>query len=133
MVCVRKTLAVLAVVVAVTGPVAGQLAAAEVSSKKPKKLNVLFLVCDDLNCDMGCYGHSQVKTPHVDRLARRALRPIIGAQKHQHRRPPRHAPPHEGTFAHRYHGRVVVCLGLGRLGQALQDGQVFVSSTPQSD
>lgn len=35
--------------------------------------NVLFLVCDDLNCDMGCYGHAQVKTPHIDRLARRGV------------------------------------------------------------
>ena len=31
--------------------------------------NVLFLICDDLNCDIGCYGHSQVKTPHLDALA----------------------------------------------------------------
>ena len=37
------------------------------------KLNVLFLVCDDLNCDLGCYGHPQVKTPHIDRLARRGV------------------------------------------------------------
>ncbi|QDV45997.1 hypothetical protein Enr13x_59010 [Stieleria neptunia] len=21
--------------------------------------NVLFLICDDLNCDIGCYGHDQ--------------------------------------------------------------------------
>ncbi|HAA48520.1 MAG TPA: iduronate-2-sulfatase, partial [Planctomycetaceae bacterium] len=38
-----------------------------------KRLNVLFLVCDDLNCDMGCYGHSQVKTPNIDSLARRGV------------------------------------------------------------
>ena len=72
--CVRKTLvvqAVLAIVVAVTGLATGQLMAAE---QRPRKLNVLFLVCDDLNCDMGCYGHSQVRTPHVDRLARRGVR-----------------------------------------------------------
>ena len=36
--------------------------------------NVLFLVCDDLNCDLGCYGHQQVKTPHLDKLARRGVR-----------------------------------------------------------
>ena len=28
--------------------------------------NVLFLICDDLNCDMGTYGHPQVKTPNLD-------------------------------------------------------------------
>tara|TARA_R110000850_G_scaffold55417_11_gene131092 strand:- start:586 stop:2076 length:1491 start_codon:yes stop_codon:yes gene_type:complete len=38
------------------------------------KPNVLFIICDDLNCDMGLYGHPQVKTPHVDRLAERGVR-----------------------------------------------------------
>jgi iduronate 2-sulfatase len=36
--------------------------------------NVLFLICDDLNCDMGLYGHPQVKTPNIDRLAKRGVR-----------------------------------------------------------
>ena len=36
--------------------------------------NVLFLICDDLNCDMGCYGHPLVKTPNIDRLADRGVR-----------------------------------------------------------
>ncbi len=38
------------------------------------KPNVLFLICDDLNCDIGCYGHSLVKTPHIDSLAARGVR-----------------------------------------------------------
>ncbi|MFP6675080.1 MAG: sulfatase [Pirellulaceae bacterium] len=36
--------------------------------------NVLFLICDDLNCDLGCYGHQTVKTPNIDRLANRGVR-----------------------------------------------------------
>ena len=36
--------------------------------------NVLFLICDDLNCDIGCYGHPLVKTPNIDRLAARGVR-----------------------------------------------------------
>ncbi len=36
--------------------------------------NVLFLICDDLNCDLACYGHPLVKSPHLDRLARRGVR-----------------------------------------------------------
>lgn len=35
------------------------------------KPNVLFLICDDLNCDLGAYGHPAVKTPNIDRLAAR--------------------------------------------------------------
>ncbi|GAB5562907.1 MAG: sulfatase [Synoicihabitans sp.] len=35
---------------------------------KPK--NVLFIISDDLNCNMGAYGHPLVKTPHLDQLAR---------------------------------------------------------------
>lgn len=38
------------------------------------KPNVLFLICDDLNCDLACYGHPLVKSPNIDRLARRGLR-----------------------------------------------------------
>lgn len=33
------------------------------------KPNVLFIICDDLNCDLGVYGHPQVKSPNIDRLA----------------------------------------------------------------
>ncbi len=35
--------------------------------------NVLFIICDDLNCDMSCYGHPLVKTPNIDRLAERGV------------------------------------------------------------
>jgi len=30
------------------------------------KPNVLFLICDDLNCDLGSYGHPMVKSPNID-------------------------------------------------------------------
>ncbi|MBT6157622.1 MAG: sulfatase [Planctomycetaceae bacterium] len=38
------------------------------------KPNVLFLICDDLNCDLACYGHPLVKSPNIDRLAKRGVR-----------------------------------------------------------
>ncbi|MFT5498020.1 MAG: arylsulfatase A-like enzyme [Kiritimatiellia bacterium] len=36
-------------------------------------LNVLFIAADDLRNDLACYGHTQVKTPHLDRLAKRGM------------------------------------------------------------
>lgn len=38
-----------------------------------KKLNVLFIVCDDLSNAVGCYGHPHVKTPNIDKLAKRSV------------------------------------------------------------
>ncbi len=39
-----------------------------------RKLNVLFIASDDLNNDLGTYGHPFIKTPNLDKLARRGVR-----------------------------------------------------------
>tara|TARA_S200000501_G_scaffold349553_1_gene365751 strand:+ start:1801 stop:3327 length:1527 start_codon:yes stop_codon:yes gene_type:complete len=38
-----------------------------------QKLNVLFIISDDLNCDIGAYGNKQIFTPNIDRLAQRGV------------------------------------------------------------
>ncbi len=48
------------------------------SSKKDettqkKHPNILWIVSDDLGTDLGCYGNSLVKTPHLDQLAKQSI------------------------------------------------------------
>src|SRR5687767_13622857 len=37
--------------------------------------NLIFILADDLGYgDLGCYGQKQIKTPHLDRMAREGMR-----------------------------------------------------------
>ena len=40
-----------------------------------KAKNVLFIMCDQLRWDyLSCAGHPTLKTPHIDKLAKRGVR-----------------------------------------------------------
>jgi arylsulfatase A-like enzyme len=52
---------------------AGEAAARQRRAPR-KRLNVLFLISDDLRPELGAYGHPFVKTPNIDRLAARGTR-----------------------------------------------------------
>jgi iduronate 2-sulfatase len=43
------------------------------AEKSSPKFNVLFIAVDDLRPELGCYGHSQIKSPNIDALAKRGL------------------------------------------------------------
>lgn len=44
------------------------------TTQTPRKMNVLFIASDDLNNDLGAYGHPLVKSPNLDRLAAQGVR-----------------------------------------------------------
>ncbi len=50
----------------------GHMASFAKAADRP--MNVLFIMSDDLNNSIGCYGHPLVKTPNIDRLAARGVR-----------------------------------------------------------
>lgn len=49
-------------------------AAGQAGPAQSRRPNVLLIMADDLNNDLGTYGHPVVKTPHIDRLAARGRR-----------------------------------------------------------
>jgi len=51
--------------------IAATFAHAQEVARKP---NVLFIAIDDLRVELGCYGSTQVKTPHIDRFAAQGMR-----------------------------------------------------------
>lgn len=49
--------------------------AAHAAAKVPARPNVLFILADDLGWgDLSCYGAPEIRTPHLDRLARGGIR-----------------------------------------------------------
>ena len=53
------------------GPVARTVAGAQ---RGGSPVNVLFIMSDDLNDDVGAFGHPVVQTPNIDRLAAESVR-----------------------------------------------------------
>jgi iduronate 2-sulfatase len=69
----RAALCALALLLLQLIPPAGAKTRARRAAPK-KRLNVLFLIADDLRPELGAYGHPFVKSPNIDRLAARGTR-----------------------------------------------------------
>ncbi len=56
-------------------PVLGAAASAQTAAPGSRRPNVIVIVVDDLGCtDLGCYGAADLKTPHIDELARSGVK-----------------------------------------------------------
>jgi iduronate 2-sulfatase len=62
-----RSLALVLMLLPLLGPAVERAGAAD-------RPNVLFLISDDLNNSLGCYGAPLMKTPNIDRLAARGVR-----------------------------------------------------------
>ena len=60
--------------ITVVAAVLGLIGAIPSEAQSPRRPNVLLIMSDDLNNDLGTYGHPVVKTPNIDRLAQRGVR-----------------------------------------------------------
>ena len=60
--------------ITVVAALLGLIYAIPSEAQSPRRPNVLLIMSDDLNNDLGTYGHPVVKTPHIDRLAQRGVR-----------------------------------------------------------
>jgi len=53
----------------------GLLIATGVCTAEAAKPNIVYILADDLGyAELGCYGQTKIKTPHIDRLAREGMR-----------------------------------------------------------
>lgn len=52
----------------------GALTSTQAAAPADSRPNVLFIAVDDMNNDLGCYGHPLVKSPNIDRLAAQGTR-----------------------------------------------------------
>lgn len=53
--------------------VAGPIGAAPAAERMPNRPNILWLTCEDMSPNLGCYGDPYAVTPHLDRLAEESV------------------------------------------------------------
>ncbi|MCX6896399.1 MAG: sulfatase-like hydrolase/transferase, partial [Verrucomicrobia bacterium] len=70
----RRAAAALGILLALTGPLRAEPAAAT-PPPNPRRPSLILIVADGLGYgDLGCYGQARIKTPHLDRMAAAGVR-----------------------------------------------------------
>ncbi len=54
--------------------IAGGFASHVLSARATEKMNVLFIISDDMRTELGCYDSKHAQTPHIDKLAAEGVR-----------------------------------------------------------
>ena len=54
--------------------IAALLPGCGILSNDKERLNVLFVIVDDLRPELGCYGSHEIKTPNFDAFATQGIR-----------------------------------------------------------
>ena len=91
--------------------------AAQRQSGNPQRPNVVLIITDDVGYgDIGSYGAPDIKTPHIDRLAKEGVRltDFYAA--------PQCTPTRAALMSGRYQQRVRLERALGSVGPALEEG-----------
>jgi arylsulfatase A-like enzyme len=57
-----------------TAPGSEQPVAGQPTPASPERPNILWITCEDMGPNLGCYGDAYAQTPHLDRLAEQGLR-----------------------------------------------------------
>jgi len=55
-------------------PACSSANSAEMSDSDPARPNILWITCEDISPNLGCYGDRYASTPHLDRLAAQSVR-----------------------------------------------------------
>jgi N-sulfoglucosamine sulfohydrolase len=54
--------------------VVGSMATVEAGAEPPRRPNILWITCEDISPNLGCYGDAYAVTPNLDRLASQGVR-----------------------------------------------------------
>lgn len=101
---------------------ANQSAQDQQAANQKAPLNVLLITADDLGLQVGCYGDSVAKTPHLDQLAKRGMR-FTNAYVTQASCSPSRSSILTGLYPHQ-NGQI----GLANRGYSMQEG---ITTLPQ--